>query len=65
MDNILWGAGITNMIPMDMKGAAPHQEARWKERDETDRLDGRGVEAPQHTDTMQEGEPEERRQHHF
>jgi hypothetical protein len=53
--NNLWGAGITNMIAKVMKGVAPGQEAREKERDETARMDGGGLEASQHADTTQEG----------
>jgi len=61
-DDKVWGAGITNMIAKIMKGVAPGQEAREKERDETARMDGGRLEASQHPDTPQEGGPEKRQQ---
>ena len=61
-DDRVWGAGITNMIVKVMKGVAPGQEARDKESDETERMDGGGLEASQHVDTPQEGGPEKRQQ---
>jgi len=61
-DDKPWGAGITNMIAKVMEGVAPGQEARGKERDKTAGMDGGGLEASQHADTMQEGGPETRQQ---
>jgi hypothetical protein len=61
-DDKLWGAGITNMIAKIMKGVAPGQEAREKERDETAGLDSGGLEASQHADTTREEEPEKLQQ---
>jgi hypothetical protein len=39
------------MIVKITKGVAPPQEARQKERDETERMDGGGLETSQHADT--------------
>ena len=61
-DDNLWGAGITNMIAKVVKGVAPGQEAREKERDKTASMDGGGLEASQHADTTQEGGPEKHQQ---
>jgi len=61
-DDKLWGVGITNMITKVMKGVAPGQEARKIERDKTAKMDGGGLEASQHADSMQEGSPEKRQQ---
>jgi len=61
-DNKLWGAGITNMIVNVVKGVAPSQEAREKERVKTAKMDGGGLEASQHADTTQEGGPEKHQQ---
>jgi len=61
-DDKLWGAGTTNMIAKVMKVVAPGQEAREKERDKTASMDSGGLEASQHADTTQEGEPEKRQQ---
>jgi len=61
-DDNLWGAGITNMIAKVVKGVAPGQEAREKERDKTARMDGGGLEASQHAATTQEGGPEKHQQ---
>jgi hypothetical protein len=61
-DDEQWGAGITNMIAKVVKGVAPGQEAREKERDKTARMDGGGLEASQHADTTQEGGPEKHQQ---
>jgi hypothetical protein len=40
--------------------SAPTQEARREERDETGRLDGKGLGASQHPEGAQGGEPEKR-----
>jgi len=61
-DDKVWGMGITNMLAKVMKGVAPGQEAREKERDKTAEMDGGGLEALQHADTTQEGGPEKRQQ---
>jgi len=61
-DDKVWGACITNMIAKVMKGVTPGQEAREKERDETARMDGGGLEASHHADTPQEGGPERSQQ---
>jgi hypothetical protein len=61
-DDKLWGPGITNMIAKVMKGVAPGQEVREKERDKTAGMDGGGLEASQHADTTQEGGSEKRQQ---
>jgi len=54
----LWGAGITNTIAKFMKGVAPGQEVRKKEREMTARMDCGGLEASQHADTMREEGPQ-------
>jgi len=59
-DDMLWGAGITNMIPEVMKGVAPGQGVREKEREKAARMDSGGLEASKHADTTQEEGPEER-----
>jgi hypothetical protein len=61
-DDKLWVAGITNMIANVMKGVAPGQVAREKQRDKTARMDGGGLEALQHADRTQEGGPEKHQQ---
>jgi len=61
-DDKLWGAGIANMLAKVIKGVAPGQEARKKERDKTAKMDGGGLEASHHADTTQEGGPEMRQQ---
>ena len=58
-DDKLWGAGITNMIAKVMKGVAPGQGAREKEREKAARMDGGGLEASKHADRKQEEGPEE------
>jgi len=50
------------MIAKVMKGVAPGQGVREKERDETVGMDGVGLEASQHADTTQQGAPEKRQQ---
>ena len=47
------------MIAKVMKGVAPGQEVRERERDKTAGMDGGGLEASQHADTTQEGGPEQ------
>jgi len=54
-DDELWGEGITNMIAKVMKGVAPGQEAREKERHQTTMMDHGELEASQHADTTQVG----------
>ena len=61
-DDKVWGAGITTMIANIMKGVAPGQEARKKERDQTARMDGGELEASQNSETPQGGGPEKRQQ---
>jgi len=61
-DDTLWGAGLTNIIAKVMKGVAPGQEARGKGGDETAGMDGGGLEASQHVDSVQEGGPENHQQ---
>jgi len=53
-DDKLWGAGITNMIAKVMKGVAPGQGVREKERENAARMDSGGLEASQHADTTEE-----------
>jgi len=45
------GAGITQIIAKVMKGVAPGQDVRKKEREITARTDSGGLEASQHADT--------------
>jgi len=61
-DDKLCRAGITNIIAKVMKGVAPGQEMREKERDKTAKMDGGRLEASQQADTMQEGGPEKHQQ---
>jgi len=61
-DDRLWGAGITDTLTKVMNRAPPAQQASEKERDKSARMDGRGLEASQHADTMQEGGPENHQQ---
>jgi len=55
LDDKLWWAGIINLIAMARKGVAPGQNAREKERDQTARMNGGGLEVLQHADMTQEG----------
>jgi len=55
-------AGLTNMIATVVKGVVPGKEARGKERENTARMDGCGLEASQHADASQEGGPEKHQQ---
>jgi len=48
------------MIAKVMKGVAPGQEGREKQRAKTVNMDGGGLEASQHADTTQEGGSEKR-----
>ena len=57
-DDKLWGAGSTIPITMVMKRVAPGQEARENTRDRAAKMDFAVLEASQHADTTQEGEPE-------
>jgi hypothetical protein len=50
------------MIAKIMKGVAPGQEAREKERDKTTEMDGGALEAWQHADKTREEEREKRQQ---
>jgi len=59
-DDKLWGAGIMNMIAQVMKGVAPGQQVREKERGKAARMDCGGLEASLHADTTQEEGTEER-----
>ena len=52
-DDKRWGVGITNIIAKTMKGVAPGQQRREREREMTARTDGGGIEASQHGDTTQ------------
>jgi len=61
-DHKLCGVAITYMTAKVMKGVAPGQEAREKERDKTANMDGGGLEASQHADTTLDGGPEKRQQ---
>jgi len=61
-DDKVCRAGIPNIIVKVMKEVAPGKEAREKERDETARMDGGGLEASQHADTPQDGGPEKSQQ---
>jgi len=61
-DDMVWAAGITNIIIRVIKGVAPGQEAREKQRDKTAKMDGRGLEASRHSGTTQEGRPVKRQQ---
>jgi len=56
----LWGAGITTMIAQVIKGVAPGQELREKERNKAARVDGGRLEASTHADTIQKAGPEMR-----
>jgi len=53
-DDMLWGAGITNMITKLMRVVAPGQEGREKDREMTVGRHGVGLEASQHADTTRE-----------
>jgi len=62
-DNILWVMGITDMTPevsanARVGEAAPAEEGRKEERDETAKQDSRGLETSQHAGATQDGEPE-------
>jgi len=64
-DNVLWGAGIPDMMAKVLAKArggkaAPTVEVRKKGRNETARQNGEGLEAAQHAGQMQGGEPEKR-----
>jgi len=59
-DKKLWGAVITNMITKVMKGVAPGQGVREKEREKAARMEGGGLEASQQADMTQEEGPEAR-----
>jgi len=61
-DDKLWGAGITKLLTMVMTGVAPGQEVRKKERENTARMDGEGLEAAQHAATNEEERPEKQQQ---
>jgi len=50
------------MIAKVRNAVAPGQEAKEKERDKTAGMDGGGLEASQHVDTMQAGGSERRQQ---
>jgi hypothetical protein len=59
-DNVLWGPGITDMttkvLAIGIVGeAAPTQEVRQQERDETASQDGDGLRASQHAEAVQGG----------
>jgi hypothetical protein len=59
------GAGIADMTAKGLATAkvgeaAPTQEARREERDETSRLDGEGLRASKHAGAVQGGELEKR-----
>ena len=62
VDDMVWGAGITNMIAKTMKGVAQGHEEREREREVTARTDSGGLEASKHADTTREEGPEERQQ---
>jgi len=61
-DDMVWGAGITNMIAKTMKGVEHGQEEREKDREVTARMDSGGLGTSQHPDTTQEQGPEEHQQ---
>jgi len=52
------------MIAKVMKGVAPGNGGREKEREKDARMDGGGLEASQHADTTQDEGAEERQQPH-
>jgi len=64
-NNVIWGMGITDIttkVPAKagVGKAPPAQEARKQERDETARHESGRLEATQHADATQDGEPEKR-----
>jgi carbon monoxide dehydrogenase subunit G len=58
-DDMVWGAGIMNIIAKTMKVVAHVEEERERNRQVTVRMDGGGLEASQHADTTREEGPEE------
>jgi hypothetical protein len=61
-DDMVWGAGITNMIAKTMKAVEQGQEEREKGREVTARTDSGGLGTSQHADMTQEEGPEEHQQ---
>lgn len=59
MDNMLWAAGIMNMIAQIIHEEAQAQQGRSKEREMIVRMDGTGLEASQHADLMREADATE------
>jgi hypothetical protein len=64
-DNLLWGAGITDMTANVLATArageaALTQEVRKEDRDETATQDGKGLGASQHSGAVQGSKPEKR-----
>ena len=61
-DDMVWRAGIMNMIAKTMNGVAQGQEEGEREREVTARMDRGGLEASQHADPTQEEGPIEHQQ---